>query len=141
MPSPIPKSPATRQRRNKAPGHAVLPSTGRPKRRPSLPAHIEWHEMTKAWWQDIWHSPMAAEFLDVDKHALFRLAVLVNAFWERPSKELHGEIRLGSQAFGLTPIDRRRLQWEVGRVESARKKPSIQPQTGDDPRERLRVVK
>ena len=61
----------------------------------------------------MWHSPMAAEFLEADRHALVRLAVLIDAFWNEPSKELAAEIRLEQQAFGLTPIDRRRLQWAM----------------------------
>jgi hypothetical protein len=69
--------------------------------------------MTVAWWRDVWRSPMAKEFLEADKHALFRLAILIDRFWLEPSKELGAEIRLEQQAFGLTPIDRRRLQWSV----------------------------
>ena len=140
MPGPIPKSAITRQRRNKKSTAATLKAEGGELREvPPMPE--EWHNMTKAWWEDVWRSPMADEFIEADKHGLYRLAVLVNEFWEHPSKDLHAEIRLGQQAFGLTPIDRRRLQWEVGRAESAsRKKPPAKPRAGDDPRERLRLV-
>ena len=97
--------------------------------------------MTVAWWRDIWASPMAPEFLKADVHGLYLLAELVDRFWLEPSVALAAEIRHHRMAFGLTPIDRRRLQWEVERAETAtRKRPAIRPQTGADPRERLRMV-
>jgi hypothetical protein len=62
---------------------------------------------------------MAGEFLQADFHALARLAVLIDRFWYEPSHTLAAEIRLSQQAFGLTPTDRRRLDWEVARAERA----------------------
>jgi hypothetical protein len=89
---------------------------------PNLPTRL-WHEQTRIWWQDVWSSPMAPEYDDSDRHGLFALAVLVDDFWtaEDPKlrKELASEIRLQRQCFGLTPIDRRRLQWEVERTDEA----------------------
>ncbi|HXG36535.1 MAG TPA: hypothetical protein VNL15_06175 [Dehalococcoidia bacterium] len=111
----------------------------------------EWHRLTTAWWHDIWHSPMAAEFLEADMHALYRLAVLIDRFWyessAKSSAKLAAEIRQQQTAFGLTPIDRRRLQWEVERVESATRKrlPAPPPAKGAtppaDPRSVLSAVK
>jgi hypothetical protein len=83
---------------------------------PSLPPSLDggpWHSMTQQWWDDLWDSPMAPEYDDSDRHGLFLLAVLVDGFWRSPSKELAAEIRLQRQCFGLTPIDRRRLQWTI----------------------------
>ena len=98
--------------------------------------------MTRFWWRDIWCSPMAPEFLKTDMHGLLRLAVLIDEFWNNPTVSLASEIRHQGAQFGLTPIDRRRLQWEVERAETAvRKKPPTRTQVGDDPRERLRMVK
>jgi len=74
---------------------------------------------------------MAAEFLQADIHGLFRLALLIDAFWLQPTKELAAEIRLQQTAYGLTPIDRRRLQWEVERVEKGRRQPTARPAAGD----------
>jgi len=96
--------------------------------------------MTYAWWHDVWHSPMAAEFLQADIHGLYRLAVLVDSFWLQPTKELAAEIRLQQTAYGLTPIDRRRLQWEVERVEKGRRPPAERPPSGDA-RSYLRAIK
>lgn len=88
---------------------------------PELPdeAGVEWHPMTVSWWEDIWASPMAPEFDESDIHGLYLLASLVDAFWCEPSQALAAEIRLQRQCFGLTPIDRRRLQWEIDRGEEA----------------------
>lgn len=61
---------------------------------------------------------MRDEYLKVDVHGLTRLAVLVDAFW-LGDHDVASEIRLQGQLFGLTPIDRRRLQWEVVRAETA----------------------
>lgn len=144
MTGPTPKSKQTRQRRNRASTEATL-SVVEPVRKqaPQLPRGRIWHPMTRAWWKDVWHSPMAAEFLQADIHGLFRLAILIDSFWLNPTKELAGEIRLQQTAYGLTPIDRRRLQWEVERVEKvAQKRRPPNASTSDgDPRSQLRVVK
>jgi hypothetical protein len=86
---------------------------------PDLPGERVWHPLTESWWDDIWSSPMAPEFDHSDTHGLFVLAMLVDAFWVEPSTGLAAEIRLQRQCFGLTPIDRRRLQWEIDRGEEA----------------------
>lgn len=118
MPLP-PKHPSARQRRNRTSTAATL----RPVvdvQVPELPETDEgWHPLTVAWWGDVWGSPMSAEFDPSDVHGLFVLAALVDAFWTKPSASLAGEIRLQRQCFGLTPIDRRRLQWEIDRGEGA----------------------
>lgn len=84
-------------------------------------------------------SPMAAEFLDADLHGLIRLALLVEDFWQAKTPNararLSQEIRLQGQAFGLSPIDRRRLQWEIERVKEAEQKRPRR--SGKDPRLKL----
>ncbi len=151
MPGPAPKDPSTRARRNRTSTHAQLkadPSI----EAPALP-DMSWHPMTLAWWSDVWASPMAPEFDDSDKHGLFALAMLVNDFWStdevRIRRDLAAEIRQQSQRFGLSPIDRRRLQWEIERSEEAQDRgsrrrtraaeSSSQPAAGD-PRALLRSV-
>jgi hypothetical protein len=86
---------------------------------------------------------MAPEFTESDVHGLLVLAVLVDEFWVDPSKELAAEIRLQRQCFGLSPLDRRRLQWEIERSEQASEagRSRRQPPVGklaEDPR--LRAV-
>lgn len=151
MPGPIPKAPGLRQRRNRVSTAATLPAESSLRVAPALPRRVDedggrrrWNRLTLAWWKDIWRSPMASEFLQADVHGLYLLAELMDSFWESPSLATAAEIRQHRMAFGLTPIDRRRLQWEVERVES-RKRPdaSEKPKMNRrrDPRQLLRAVK
>lgn len=139
---PLPKTQAARQRRNKVAGARQLQVVHRTPT-PRLPAGHSWHKQTRDWWKDIWASPMAPEFDKSDIHGLYLLAVLVDAFWVDPSKELASEIRLQRQCFGLTPIDRRRLQWEIDRGEEAHEKtkrrraPKAAKKAEEDPRRLL----
>lgn len=100
--------------------------------------------MTRRWWHDVWASPMAGEYLRADEHGLIRLAVLIDLFWIEPSKSLAAEIRIEQQAFGLTPLDRRRLEWTIEQVEQARDRRDRDRSrraivvSGEDPREILK---
>ena len=150
MPGPAPKPASQRRRRNKTPGARTLSAVATPARRPKLPTRRghPWHEATKAWWADVWASPMAPEFDKSDIHGLYRLAALVDRYWvalDDPRARsgeivsLSAEIRLVGQPFGLNPLDRRRLQWEIEKGEEAaaktteRRKPkSVTPSA--DPR-------
>lgn len=84
------------------------------------PIAVEWHEETLSWWADIWASPMAKEYHSSDRHPLFVIAVLMDDFWRNPSTKLASEIRLQRMAFGLTPYDRRRLEWTIETAEEAK---------------------
>lgn len=135
MPGPAPKAPSARARRNKKStaanlaavpdGDVVVP--GLPPRRVQLeddegyPYWTEdaWRPETLQWWADLWASPMSAEYHSSDRHALFVLAVLIDDFWRRPDQKLAAEIRMQRQAFGLTPVDRRRLDWVIDQGEEA----------------------
>lgn len=149
MPGPPPKNPATRRRRNLASTHATLPPPGSRAnaRVPPLPkkgsAAKSWHTLTCAWWVDVWRSPMAAKFLAADRHGLYMLAALVDRFWASPTPQLAGEVRLQGQRYGLSPIDRWRLQWELRDPGDTKPKgkPPAPRATGRDPRALLRVVK
>jgi hypothetical protein len=119
----MPKEPSTRRRPNKRQTFGARTLAQVPKSAtPPLPEGRVWHPMTVAWWGDVWGSPMSAEYDTSDRNGLYLLAVLVDAFWCDPSKELAAEIRLQRQCFGLTPLDRRRLQWEIERGEQAEQK-------------------
>lgn len=116
-----PKPAGTRARRNKTSTNATLKADAAILA-PELPPH-SWHPMTLDWWRDLWASPMAPEYEDSDRHGLFKLAMLQNDFWTadtaKDRKEASAEIRLQEQRFGLSPIDRRRLQWEIEKSEEA----------------------
>lgn len=118
MASSIPKPAATRQRRNKTSTHRRL-NVVHDVTAPRLPTGRKWHKQTRAWWRDVWASPMAPEYDSSDVHGLYLLSVLVDDFWHNPTQLLAAEIRLQRQCFGLTPIDRRRLQWEIDRGDKA----------------------
>lgn len=113
--------------------------------------YMVWHPMVVEWWASVWRSPMASEYLDADvKSGLYHLAVLHNDFWTAHS--LSGrldaavEIRLQGVRFGLSPIDRRRLQWHVEQGEQAadrtekRRREVRKPPAGADPRGQMKVV-
>lgn len=159
---PPPKAAGARQRRNKASTHAVLQADPDAEV-PELPEHprllddgVTWHPMTEAWWTYVWLSPMASEFDDSDVHGLFVLAMLVDDFWTirsaRQRAELAAEIRLTGQRFGVSPLDRRRLQWQIAETEdkqarTSRRRNEAPPQPApaaggaDDARAVLRAIK
>lgn len=145
MPGPAPKDPSVRARANKAATRATL-SASPGVSTPDLPER-EWHPMTLSWWADVWSSPMASEYVTADHHGLFRLAVLIDSFWNNPTKGISEEIRLQEQKFGLSPLDRRRLEWTIESAEeskdrgrSRRERGAQQPMRGDDPRSALTIV-
>jgi hypothetical protein len=110
----------------------------KPRRRaPKLPSDREWHPLTLAWWRDLWKSPMSVEFLESDRHGLFILAALVDQYWNDTSNvSLASEIRLQRACYGLSPIDRRRLQWQVERVAQVERTNVVRhhQENQDDPR-------
>lgn len=122
---------------------------------PELPESREWHPQTMEWWDDIWASPMAPEYDDSDKHGLIRLAILVDDYWVADNAntrvKLSAEIRMQGQLYGITPLDRRRLQWEIERGEDAEEKsrkrkaaaktPVVSSEPAADPRSLLQAVK
>lgn len=137
MPGPPPKDASVRARRNKSATKATLRVAGPdddPVEVPELPTlHREvdgqmvetpWHPMALDFWDEVWTSPMAPQYLDADVPGLVILATLTHSYWlgvaqGRMSKDLAGEIRLQRVDYGLTPIARRRLQWEIERAEDA----------------------
>lgn len=144
---PAPKPTSLRQRTNKKAGAGTIEAPAHPKV-PSIPNPDgrEWHPLTVKDWKHAWSSPMSSQWLDTDADAIGRLAILWDEFYKRPSADALKEIRLQSALFGLSPLDRSRLQWEVTRGEEAeqkrRPKSPMPPRTGTrDPRAILMAVK
>ena len=106
-----------------------LPPSGRDGPVPELPER-EWRPETLVWWEGVWRSPMATQFVESDRHELARLALLVDEFMQSPSRELAAEIRMQGAAFGLSPASRKRLGWVIRDV------PPDPPKRGD----RLKVI-
>jgi hypothetical protein len=129
MPGPAPKDPKLRQRRNTAVSAVTIVDEKPLADIPELPRRRrKWRPETVVWWNDIWHSPMCGEYIKSDIHQLYILADLIDQYWrqsatkEGPSATLATEIRLQRQCFGMTPIDRRRLEWTVEKAEDANAK-------------------
>jgi hypothetical protein len=152
MPSPK-KHVSTRARTNKASTAASLaakPAAKRRTPRPKLPVRLDelgdtmaWHPQTTRWWTDLWSAPMAKEYHSSDRHTLFVLAGLVEDYWRATSaagrKDAATEIRLQRKDFGLTPYDRRRLEWTIDAPGAPKERgqagrASRQPKPAEDPR-------
>lgn len=154
MPQPK-KHSTTRARRNTASTATTMgTSATREREVPALPDHTEWHPAVIEWWEEMWASPMSDEYHSSDIHQLFVLARLYQDFYladpRKPRDRLliAGEIRLQRQAFGLTPYDRRRLEWTIENTEDAKDRGAARrsrrvappPVADDDPRRGLRTV-
>ena len=118
---PVPKRAATRERVARAAGASRMEGTPleRIPELPKKPGGGKWHAFTVAMWRAIQASPMAGEYYEADLHGLYILADLVDQYWDTGDISLATEIRQQRQCFGLTPIDRRRLEWEIAKVEHA----------------------
>jgi hypothetical protein len=159
MSGPPPKDPSLRERRNKVAGAGVLEDNRQKARVPPLPRRrgadgkpreltdpLNWLPETRAWWRDLWRSPMAARFLGVEVHGLHVVAQLRDDFWRAPSTQLASEIRQQEARWGLDQLARWRLQWEVvGDAAMAPKArtpdspPPSPPAPADDPRKVLNM--
>ena len=141
---PAPKPAHLRQRTNQKPGSATLtaPTDAEIPAIPN-PDGRDWHPLTLSAWGHAWESPMSTQWLETDVDALGRLAVLWDEFYKSPDAKVMAEIRLQEQRFGLSPLDRSRLQWEVKRGEDAERQrvppPSV-TQPGADLRKVLKMV-
>lgn len=114
MPGPPPKPPSQRRRRNATTAPVALSATGSKRKVPALPLKRP-TAATKAWWATIWASPMAEVWLEADVPGLIRLAELVELGHQAGATPLTvlSEIRALEDRYGLSPLARRRLQWEV----------------------------
>lgn len=122
MPGPPPKPASQRQRRNRKASATTLPANSNVKA-PALPKGRKWHAMTREEWRRVWKSPMAAQYLDGDLGGLLVYIVTFDdwatAVTPKDRRELAAELRLQRVAYGITPTDRNRLQWEVERTDEA----------------------
>lgn len=155
MGGPPPKDASTRARRNKTSTRATLP-TDHDVERPPLPdLSAEWHSQAVKWWAAVWASPMATEYDAGDLPALERLVLLVHDFWSAATAseraKLAAELRLQQVNFGLTPYDRRRLEWTIEQTDEAQSRgrrrreveatpPPARAAASKDPRNVLRLA-
>jgi hypothetical protein len=140
-----PAPPGQRRRRNKDnPQYRTLDKDGRKGPVPSLGARPDrkaWLKQTREWWAEIWRSPMALAWLDSDIYVLRRLARYKDDE-ARGEKGLSTAIVNIEDRFGLSPLGRRRLMWEIGRASAEAEQPAEKSKPGqrrtDDPR--LRAI-
>lgn len=148
MPAPK-KHPSTRARANRAATAATLPADGKATIVRQLPQDHDWHPLTVEWWNALWTSPMSAEFHQSDWYQLVLLAMAYDRLLDpdlSPAqfKVLSEEVRSHRQPFGMTPYDRRRLEWQIESAEEAKDRGKKrresqatgvkQPAKGSDPR-------
>ena len=147
------KHSSVRARTNRASSAATLPAVStRIGPAPELPDIREWSPLTLAWWIDLWASPMSSEYHDSDRHQIVVLAMLMDDFFTAESRTMRttisAEIRQHRTAFGMTPYDRRRLEWQIETAEDAKDRGKQrrvrsgvqQPAGAADPRGILRAV-
>lgn len=158
-PGPNAKDPSVRARRNVTSTRSVLEKPDPDDVVvPPLPATIEWYPEVVAWWDDLWVSEPRGEWIDADIHLLYVAARLYQMMLDpatkaTAAKALAGEYRQILVQFGLTPMARRSLQWEVPRPPEDDKsapparKPAVKTRAQKaaaakaDPRARFKVVK
>lgn len=137
MPGPAPNP--NKQRRNKKTTAGVLVAD--PDRDvPALPAfpptpekkHHEtgellppepWHPLARSFWNDVWTGPTGSQYGQAEEHGLLIIATLVHKLYTCDDLEtfqkLAAEIRLQRRDFGLTPMSRANLHWEIANAENA----------------------
>lgn len=69
---------------------------------------------------------MATEYRETDIQGLYQVALLVQDFWMAEDGKSRNEARLRIEKaeadFGLTPLARRRLEWQIEATEDAQAK-------------------
>lgn len=113
MPGPPPKPASQRRRRNAAPAVVRLPAD-QPLQAPPLPV-AKASKAMREWWRMAWASPMAHAWLEADVPGLARLASLLELTrgTEQAPLTVLSEVRALEDRYGLSPMARRRLQWEI----------------------------
>lgn len=155
MPAPK-KHPSTRARANRATTAATLPADSGSATAVivrNLPDERDWHPLTVEWWNALWTSPMASEYHTSDWYQLVLLAIAYDRLLDpdlSPAqfKVLSEEVRSHRTPFGMTPYDRRRLEWQIESSEDAKDRGKqrrarngvTQPARDNDPRQVFRIV-
>lgn len=99
------------------PGHPELPDRPDQFIEGELIA-LDWHPQVVAWWADVWSSPMSNEWhRDTDVHNVLLAAVHLDDFWKATDpvmrQKADAAFKKTITPLGLTPYDRRRLEWTI----------------------------
>jgi hypothetical protein len=105
---------------------------------PKLPERAaDWHQMTREWWADVWASPMSNEWHESDIHNLYVCAMLYDDMWQGETatarQKAAQEFRQQRAVLGLTPYDRRRLEWSIESAEEAKDRGTQRRSAGQPP--------
>jgi hypothetical protein len=117
-----PKHPAVRQRRNKVSTAAKIELQGLKKG--TLPPG-EWSPFAREMWEAIWKSPLSGEYAQEDYYALVIAFHGLEAFLKEPSVQGSVAVLRALSPFGLTPFDRRRLNWTIKAPEPAKRERAV----------------
>jgi hypothetical protein len=121
MGGPAPKPLSHRRRTNAVAGARQLDGAGRIGAAPKPKTKTKLCATAVAYWRTIWASPMALVYTDADVFPLTRLVLLVHERDQgRGSASADGELRQLEDRFGLSPMSRRRLNWEINAAAAAR---------------------
>ncbi|MET9480931.1 hypothetical protein [Streptomyces sp. NPDC006638] len=123
---PPPKDPTKRRRRNGADEAQTIIFPDDETRGPELPdeAGIDWHPMTRMWWNTWRESPQASTFTGTDWSFLMDTALMHHSMWDKGQWTLAAEVRLRAAKFGATPEDRARLKLKVEEPVTAPQRPA-----------------
>lgn len=85
-------------------------------------ATIEWHPVVIRWWEDVWDSPMAAEFIKSDLSNLHLAAKYLHHSVDPYTKPTDArayadKFERTSKAYGLDPTARAGLRWTISQGE------------------------
>jgi phage terminase small subunit len=120
MPDSLPKPAGQRRRRNMQPSSAKLPASGLADSAlvPAPPEGLGEYAVDA--WRVWWSSPMAVVWIESDLPALTRMCRLTDqAARGDASAAVLSEVRQLEDRFGLSPLARRRLQWEIEKAGGA----------------------
>jgi hypothetical protein len=136
---PLPKDAGQRRRRN--PVVPVVELSGPGRKPPPLPKTVKVPATVRAWWRALWASPLSQGFDVVDIPALTRIVVL----WARALEGRAGagelaELRQLEDRFGLNPLARRRLGWQLLSPQDASPDEDAPQPRPPSARRRLRAV-
>lgn len=137
--APTPKPTAQRRRRNAIAGVAKLDKVGRSGPVPEPKTTVVLCDVARDYWDTLWASPMALVYTDADVFPLSRMAVLVHERETEQTSAGDSELRQLEDRFGVSPLARRRLNWEIDQAgkaaEDASPDPAPRPtRTKGDPR-------
>lgn len=102
---------------------------------PPLPKTYRWTAKGRRYWDKVWRSPMAITFIDADLLGLERMVWLVEQIELAENtfslNSVLSELRQLEDRFGMSPLARRRLQWDIDRAAGLHNPETVEPKDDD----------